>query len=248
MLIGGWASIPAPTTAELLATVGHDFVVVDAEHGPVSFETMADMLRAVDATSGRTATVIRVADDDRTTLNRTLDLGPDAVLVPRVENAEQAERIAKDVRYPPDGTRGIGPSRATGYGQMLDEHVNAGDDAFSLHVQVESERAVRNAAEIATVDGIDGIFLGPMDLSMSLGCFTEWSNDEFCSAVDDVLSAAADADVAVGTFATDTDTRAQRFDWGVDYLVGGVDLLHVGDGASQAVEHADRLRDEHESS
>lgn len=243
-LVGGWASIPSPATAELLAIVGHDFVVVDVEHTPMSFETVANMLRAIEAAPGETRTVVRVADGDRTTVNRTADLGPDVVLVPRVETASQAERIVGDLRFPPDGTRGIGPSRASEYGQNVQEHVQDGDDAVRTHVQLESEAAVDNATEITAVDGVDGVFVGPMDLSMSLDCFGDWSDDRFRAAVDSILTAADDAGVVTGTFATDADERAGRWEWDVDYLVGGVDLLHVAEGATEAVEHAAALREE----
>ena len=243
-LVGGWASIPSPTTAELLATVGHDFVVVDVEHTPISLETVANMLRAIEAASGETKTVVRVADSDRTTLNRTADLGPDVVLVPRVETASQAERIVGDLRFPPDGTRGIGPSRASGYGQNVQEYVQSGDDAVTTHVQLESKTAVDNASEIAAVDGVDGVFVGPMDLSMSLDCFGDWSDDRFRSAVDSILTAADDAGVVTGTFATDAEERARRWEWDVDYLVGGVDLLHVAEGATDSIKHAAALQEE----
>jgi len=236
-LLGSWGLIPHPMVAELVAGLGYDFVSVDAEHSPVSYETIAEMLRAVDAAEGDAETLVRVADDDPTTLQRTLDLGPDAVLVPMVHTAEQAEQIVDAVRYPPDGSRGVGPGRAATYGRSLGEYVEAGDEVFATHVQLESAEAIENAAEIAAVDGVDGVFVGPMDLSLALGSYGDWETDRFTDAVDTALGAARDAGVAAGTFAASAADRERRLSWDVDYLVAGVDLTHLSEGAKNALEH-----------
>ena len=237
-LIGSWEVLPHPTVAELVAGLGYDFVGIDVEHSPASFETLANVLRAVDAADGDAETLVRVQDDDPTTLSRTLDLGPDAILVPMVHTAEQAERIVDATRYPPAGSRGVGPGRASDYGRSLGEYVEAAEETFATHVQLESEQAIDNAADIAAVDGIDGVFIGPMDLSLAMGCFGEWETDRFVDAVEHVLAVARDAEVAVGTFATSESERAQRLAWDVDYLVAGVDVLHLTAGATEALEHS----------
>lgn len=247
-LVGSWQVVPHPAVVELVASLGYDFVGIDAEHSPATLETLADLLRAVDAAEGTTETLVRVPDDDPTTLQRTLDLGPDAILVPMVHDAEQAEAIVDAVRYPPDGSRGVGPGRASTYGQTLSEQVEADDDAFATHVQLESAAAIENAPEIAAVEGIDGVFVGPIDLSMALDCFGEWETDRFTDAVDRALAAADDAGVAVGTFATSDTDREQRLAWGVDYLVAGMDLAHIGDGAAAALDHARAVDEEAEES
>ncbi|WP_424009195.1 HpcH/HpaI aldolase family protein [Haloferax denitrificans] len=240
-LVGTWAVIPHPSTAELLAGVGYDFVVLDAEHTPMSYETMENMVRAVDAAPGETETLVRVPDDDPATLKRTLDLDPTGVLVPMVETAEQAAAVVDASRYPPAGTRGLGLGRATGYGRALGEHVESAEATVVRYVQLESERAVANAEAIAAVEGIDGVFIGPVDLSMSMDRFGEWDDGDFLEAVDRVVEAASDAEVAVGTLATDAAERETRLDWGVDYLVAGVDALHLSDGAVEALDHSTTL-------
>lgn len=237
-LVGTWATIPAPAAAELLAGIGYDFVAFDQEHTPISYETMENMLRAVDAAPGETESLVRVADDDPTTLKRTLDLGPTAILVPMVETAEQAAEIVDASRYPPEGRRGLGLARASGYGRSLPEHVETVEDSLARFVQLESERAVENAEDIAAVDGIDGLFVGPVDLSMSMDRFGEWDDEEFIDGVNRVVEAAHDADIAVGTLATSADEREARLDWGVDYLVAGVDAMHLASGAADALDHS----------
>jgi 2-dehydro-3-deoxyglucarate aldolase/4-hydroxy-2-oxoheptanedioate aldolase len=237
-LLGTWLSIPAPAVGELLGGFGYDFVALDAEHSPMSYETMENLLRAVDAAPGGTETFVRVSDDDPTTLKRTLDLGPDGILVPMVETPEQAAAIVEASRYPPDGRRGLGLARASGYGTSIGEHVATAEDTLVRHVQLESERAVENAADIAAVDGVDGVFVGPVDLSMSMDRFGEWEDEEFLAAVDGVVAAAREAGVAVGTLATSAEERAARVEWGVDYVVAGVDAIHLAEGAAAALDHA----------
>lgn len=239
-LVGSWVSIPHPLSVEMAASAGYDFVVVDVEHTPMSYETVGNLIRAADS---ETETLVRVPDGDPTTLKRTLDLDPDGILVPMVDTPEEAEQIVEASRYPPAGTRGIGPGRATEYTMSVAEHLEAGDDSFVRHVQIESQQAMENAADIAAVDGIDGVFVGPLDLSLSMDCFGQWENETFLDAVETVFSAARAEDVATGTLATSEDDRPQRFGWDVDYVATGVDLIHVANGLTEALEQSRDLAD-----
>lgn len=243
-IIGTWAAIPHPNTVELMASMKYDFVALDAEHSPMSYEIIEDMIRAVDAAPGEVETLVRVPDDDPTTLKRTLDLDPTGVLVPMIETPEQAKAIVDATRYPPDGKRGLGLGRATGYGLTLSDHIETNEDSLVRHVQLESKRAIENAVDIAEVDGINGIFVGPVDLSMSIDCFGEWNNESFLNAVDRAVEAAHEADVGIGTLATSADQREARLGWNVDYLVAGVDTIHLAEGAADALDHCTAVLDE----
>ncbi|WP_129113937.1 HpcH/HpaI aldolase family protein [Halegenticoccus tardaugens] len=242
-LIGSWAAIPSPATAELLAGLGYDFVALDAEHTPMSYETMENMLRAVDAAPYETETIVRVPDDDPTTLKRTLDLDPTGILVPMVETADQAAAIVEATQYPPGGRRGLGITRASEYGLSINNHIKSVEETLVRHVQLESVPAIENATEIAAVDGIDGVFVGPVDLSMSMDCFGEWEDEAFLDAVTHAVEAAHNAGIAIGTLATTADQRAARIEWGVDYLAASVDLTHLADGAAEALDHCLALSD-----
>ncbi|SDJ58891.1 2-dehydro-3-deoxyglucarate aldolase/4-hydroxy-2-oxoheptanedioate aldolase [Halovenus aranensis] len=241
-LLGSWQAVGHPAVAELVAGLGYDFIGIDMEHSPATTETLANLLRAVEAAAGETKTLVRVANDDPTMLQQTLDLAPDAVLVPMVHTADQAEAIVDAVRHPPAGCRGVGTGRASTYGRSLGAQVEADDTAFGTHVQLESERAVENAADIAAVDGIDGVFVGPIDLSAALDCFGEFESERFTEAVERAVSAAREEGVAVGTFAASENDRERRLGWDIDYIVAGMDLAHIGDGAVAALEHAEQLR------
>lgn len=239
-LVGSWLSIPHPAVAELTASGGVDFVCLDAEHTEASVETITAMCRAVDAAPGDTETVVRSGGQDPTELKRLLDAGPDAVLVPMVDDAAEAAAVVDATRYPPAGRRGVGLSRATGYGRDLTETV-AADGPVARIVQVESPAGVANARAIAGVDGVDGVFVGPVDLSAAMG-EPGARGDEFRDAVETVVEAAHDADVGVGTLAITAAERETRLtDWGVDFLAAHVDAVGLADAVDEAVEDCRRL-------
>ena len=231
---GHWLSIGHPTVAELCAPDA-DFVVVDTEHAPTDFETVADCARAVDAVDGgETATLARVADNDPVRIKRALDTGISGVLVPMVDTVEEARNAVEAVRYPPEGVRGIAGSRANGYGRTLDAAVeSAGDDLVTV-VQVETERAVGNAVDIAAVEGVDALLVGPADLSGSLDVFGEYDSERFRDAVSRVVDAAEAAGTPVGTLATDADEIDRWAAYGYDYQIVGVDAGYLAAGTATA--------------
>ncbi|MFC4552935.1 MULTISPECIES: HpcH/HpaI aldolase family protein [Halorussus] len=230
---GHWLSVGHPAVAECVAP-GSDFVVADTEHAPTGLESLANVVRAVEAAEGETAALARVAWNDPVRIKRVLDTGVSGVLVPMVETAEQARAAVEAVRYPPEGVRGIAGSRANGYGRTLDRAVErAGEDLVTV-VQVESETAVENAADVAAVEGVDALLVGPADLSGSLGVFGEFDADPFVEAVDDVLAATGAADTPVGTLATDADEIERWADWGYDFQIVGVDAGYLAAGAERA--------------
>ncbi|WP_101296993.1 HpcH/HpaI aldolase family protein [Halegenticoccus soli] len=240
-LVGSWIALAHPEVAEMIAHLGYDFLAIDREHTAISLETLENVLRAVDAAPGDSETLVRVPGDDPVELKRVLDLGPDGVMVPMVETAAQAEAIVEATRYPPDGVRGVGLHRAADYGLALDGYVRTADETLARFVQIETERGVENAEEIAAVDGVDGVFVGPVDLSASLDAFGDYDAERFERAVDRIVRAADATDVAVGTLATSEDEREARLGWGVDFLIAGVDSVHLLDGAVDTKRHCEQI-------
>lgn len=230
-LVGGWVSLSDPAVAEMYAELAFDFALLDTEHTPNSLETVADQVRAVDAADGRCASVVRVPWNDPVRIKRVLDVGVGGVMVPMVETADEAEEFAASVRYPPPGIRGVAAGRAARYGLAFDEYVREGDPPLTI-AQIETESGLANVADIAHVEGLDALFVGPADLSASLGVFQQWDDPAFESAVETVLEAADDADVPVGTLATgDVASWVER---GFDYVIAGTDAGHVLGGSLRA--------------
>ncbi|MFQ3318625.1 MAG: 2-keto-3-deoxy-L-rhamnonate aldolase RhmA [Natronomonas sp.] len=234
--VGTWTSLSDPAVGEIAGGADFDFVVVDTEHTPLGLETVADCLRAVEA--GGADTLVRVPWNDPVRIKRLLDLGPDGLLVPMVDTAEAARDAVAAARYPPEGERGIAAARAADYGRNFEAYVREEHRDCSVIVQIESEVGVENAANIAAVDGIDGLFVGPADLSAALGVFAEWTNAEFLAAIDSVLAAGDEAGVPVGTLGTTPDQIRALGSLGFDYMVAGADFTHLVEGQKRALDAA----------
>ncbi|ELZ27970.1 4-hydroxy-2-oxovalerate aldolase [Halogeometricum pallidum JCM 14848] len=233
-VVGAWLSIGHPTVAEVTASQGFDFVLVDTEHTPLGLETVENMSRGVDAVEGETETVVRVPSADPVRIKRVLDIGVAGIMVPMVETASDARQVVEATRYPPNGIRGVASGRAAEYGDEFKQYVESADDSITVVVQIETQTGLDNAADIAAVDGVDAVFVGPADLSANLGVFAEWENDRLNEAIDRVVAAGERTDVPVGTFVVDPDDIEMRVDQGFDYLIVGKDTSHLS-SANEAV-------------
>ncbi|WP_049896825.1 HpcH/HpaI aldolase family protein [Natrialba chahannaoensis] len=241
-LVGNWLSLGDPAVAEISAQLAFDAVVIDIEHTPQSLETVTEMVRAVEAASGAsessatdTGTVVRVSENDPTEIKRVLDAGADGVMAPMVDTAAEARDLVEATRYPPEGVRGIGLGRATKYGETFPEGVRNPETAPVTIAQIETEAGLENVADIAAVDGLDGLFVGPADLSAALGIVGELEHDRFLNAVDRVLEAGHAEDKPVSTLALGGDDVERWLDRGFDFVVAGVDVSYVRAGSEQAL-------------
>jgi len=162
---GLWSGMASPFGCELLARAGADYVCVDLQHGLASFDGLTPLLQAI--ALGGAAPLVRVAENEAWQIGKALDQGALGVIVPLVETADEAARAVAACRYPPDGGRSFGPSRAgSAIGSL--EPRDLGGEVVCL-VMVETRRGVENLAEIAATPGLDGIYIGPADLAVSLG-------------------------------------------------------------------------------
>ncbi|SFT01681.1 4-hydroxy-2-oxoheptanedioate aldolase [Halostagnicola kamekurae] len=226
-LVGAWLSIGHPTVAEVTATSGFDFVLIDTEHTTLSLETVEDMSRAVDAAAGDTKTLVRVPSDDPVRIKRVLDIGVAGIMVPSIETATEARKIVQSVTYPPEGIRGVASGRAAAYGDDFQQYVETASETITTVVQIETQTGLDNADAIAAVDGIDAVFVGPADLSANLGIFGEWENDRLDTAIDRVVSAGESAEIPVGTLVVDPADIETRVEQEFDFLIVGKDTTHL---------------------
>jgi 2-keto-3-deoxy-L-rhamnonate aldolase RhmA len=231
-LIGTWVSLADPAVAELTAP-GFDFVMLDTEHAPSDTETVANQARAVEAAPGDAVPLARAVDNDLGAIKRLLDLGVAGVMVPMVETAAEAAAAADAAAFPPEGSRGVAGTRASGYGRDLGRYYARANDETALLVQIENERGVDNAEAIAATDGVDALFVGPADLSANLGAFGEFDGDAFREAVGEVLAAGDATDTPVGTLATSTEGVERYVGMGFDFLVAGWDAGHLRAGTER---------------
>lgn len=166
--IGCWMSFGEAYAAELMTSTGFDWLVIDGEHGPNDLRSIRDQLMVVDPSSSHA--VVRIPYGQDWIIKQALDAGAQTLLVPLVDTAEQARELVRACHYAPDGIRGMGGagSRVTGFGSIPD-YVTTANDEICLLVQAESRRAIENLDEILAVDGVDGVFIGPADLSADMG-------------------------------------------------------------------------------
>lgn len=232
--VGSWVSFSDPAAAELVAGLGFDFLVVDTEHASSGMETVENVVRAIDAAPGETDVVVRVPWNDHVPVKRVLDLGVDGVMAPQVKTVQQAEALVEATRYPPAGRRGVAGARASNYGRDIEDYFERANEEVAVVAQVESAEAVDNAADIAAVDGVDTLFVGPADLSANLGCFGEYDHPEFVDAVERTLAAGEATNTPVCTLATSDDQVPAWLDRGFDYLVVGTDIGYLTAGAESA--------------
>jgi len=229
---GTWLQSAAPTFAEMAAIAGFDFVIMDEEHGAGELQHAVDMMRAAACTE--TTLVIRVPSTEPTYLRRLVDAGCEALLVPMVESAEQARAIVDAVRYPPRGKRGNAwdAARASSFGLAPDYYERA-DDNLMIIVQIETTAGVDNARAIAEVDGVDVVFIGPTDLSGSLGLPNQTGAAEVTAAIGRAMDAAHAAGKPLATVPRVGRTSFDLFDEGFSMVAAGSEIYFYRLGITQ---------------
>jgi 4-hydroxy-2-oxoheptanedioate aldolase len=210
-LYGAWSVIPSPLSVRLLAAAGLDYVVFDLQHGGATEADLPALTSAVRLAGA--SPVARVRHASTADIGRALDLGCEGVIVPNVDTAEQARQVASSVRYPPKGHRSAGG-------------VLAANDPFCL-VMAESAGAVAEIDATVAVDGVDGIYVGPRDLSFSLGCELDLADDVFSRALQRVWAACAAAGKPVGVHATDAATARRYRDAGCTLITVTADAVAI---------------------
>lgn len=233
-VVGTWLTLAAPAVAEASAQLEFDVAVIDREHTPISLETTTEMARAVDAAGTETEAVVRVSANDVTEIKRVLDAGVAGVMAPMIDTAAEAREFVAATRYPPEGVRGVGVGRATGYGDSLSETVERANDEIVTIAQVETSDGLANVEEIAAVDGLDGLFVGSADLSAALGIFGETDSEQFLEAVDRILEAGHAVDKPVATIALEESAIERWTDRGFDAVIAGVDVDYLKAGGRRA--------------
>jgi len=224
MQIGLWLGTTSPMIAEISASAGYDWCLIDGEHGPNDVPTILAQLQAM---SGGTASVVaRVPFGETWMLKQVLDIGVQTLMVPMVETAEDAAEMVRAVRYPPDGARGLAASmvRASGYDAIKDYATTANDE-ICLIVQVESAQAIENIDAIANTDGVDVVFVGPADLSADMGHTGNMEAPEVVAAIKHAVTRTTAAGKAAGIIGGGD--YAEMRDIGVTFLGLSADVTLI---------------------
>jgi 4-hydroxy-2-oxoheptanedioate aldolase len=221
--IGLWCTLSHHLAVELVAGAGFDWLVLDTEHSPNDLESLVPQLQAVAAYSA--TPVVRVPWNDMVTIKRVLDIGAQSVLLPYVQDADEARAAVAATRYPPGGVRGMGgTTRATRFGRIANYARHAQDELCVL-VQVETGEALAHLEAIAAVDGIDGIFIGPADLHASMGYTGETANPAVVPKMLEALARIRKAGKAPGILTADEALARRCIEAGSLFTAVGVDAM-----------------------
>jgi len=227
--IGSWITIPHPSIAEIMARAGFDWLVIDMEHSPIGISEAEQIIRVINL-CGLPA-LVRVGENNSNLIKRVMDSGASGVIVPMVNTKEQAKQAVEAVKYPPVGQRGVGLSRAQGYGMLFEEYQRWVEKESTVIVQIEHIQAVKNIDAILSIDGIDGFIVGPYDLSASLGIPGQFDHPDMLESLETIKSVINKGTKHSGfhVVTPDVDTALTKLQEGYSFLAFGVDFLFIGE-------------------
>ena len=237
--IGLFVNLGSIVSAEIVARAGYDWALVDLEHGMTTEADLLAQLMTIQATP--TAAVVRVVSSERMRVGRVLDLGADGLMIPRLETAADMRETVGWMRYPPAGIRGVAAgTRGAGYSTVAHPQIRDLNERVLGVFQVESRAAVAAADELAAIDGVDVLFVGPADLSHEMGIPGEFANPQFTAALDRVAAAAKAHGKAAGMLVRDASEVPAYMARGYGFLGIGSDSGLVMSGARSQLAEARR--------
>jgi 4-hydroxy-2-oxoheptanedioate aldolase len=230
--IGLWVGLVDPVAAEIAAGAGFDWLVVDAEHAPTDLRSVLVQLQAIAAYP--TQPIVRPVIGDVNLIKQYCDVGAQTILIPMVETAEHARLMVAAVRYPPDGIRGVGVglARAARW-NGIDGYVTSANREMCVLVQVETQRGMANLDEIIATDGVDGVFIGPSDLSASMGLIGQPNHPDVIAAVGGAIERIRAGGKGAGVLTSTAETARNYIDRGATFVGIGTDTMLLATAARQ---------------
>lgn len=222
--LGSWMQIPSASVAEIMGASGYDWVAIDLEHGAISTHQLPDLFRAIEL--GGTLPLVRLADGSAKNCKAALDAGAGGVIIPMVESASQLERARSNCCWPPSGTRGVAFSRANLFGKHFKEYSKEAQSPLIV-AMIESIAGLENIADILDVPGLDAIFIGPYDLSASMGIMAQFDDARFIEALAEITEAARDKSIPIGIHVVEPSREQVQFriDEGYSFIAYSIDAV-----------------------
>ncbi|MBD2814942.1 4-hydroxy-2-oxoheptanedioate aldolase [Xenorhabdus sp. Flor] len=229
--IGLWLGLCSSYSAEILANAGFDWLLIDGEHAPNDIPSILSQLQAIAPYPSQP--IVRPPWNDPVIIKQLLDIGTQTLLVPMIQNAEQAREAVRATRYPPEGIRGVGSAlaRASRWNRIPNYLARANEEMCVL-VQVETREALNNLAEILTVDGIDGVFIGPADLSADMGYPGNPQHPDVKAAIEQTITQITAAGKVAGILMTNIEAAEHYLRLGVQFIAVGVDTMLLTEAVS----------------
>ena len=234
-LLGTLVSLSSPDVAEILSLVGFDYLWIETEHAPTDYVCAQRMIQAV---GGRCPCLVRVPENREVWFKKALDIGADGIVVPQVKTAEEARAAVEWSLYPPDGRRSVGISRAHSFGLAFQEYVDTVNERLAIILQVEHIDGVRNIGSIVQVPGIDAVFIGPYDLSGSLGVVGQVGHPQVQEAIARVRSTCQTVGVPLGIFVADAQGARDAMTQGYNLVAMAMEAILLWRAAQRALAEA----------
>ena len=234
LLIGTVITLPSPEVSEIFSQSGSDYLFVDLEHSAMSLKDAQHILQVA---APQTPGVIRVPSVDEAWMKKILDIGPAGVIIPQIRTAHEAISAVQLCKYPPDGLRGVGIARAHSYGEKFQEYVFSANEDLAIIVQIEHIDAVTHIEEIIQVPGIDCLYIGPYDLSASMGKIGRTTDPDVQSAISKVKQCADQAKIPLGVFGTTVDAVRPYIQSGYSLITVGMDAMLLASVAKSIIEN-----------
>ena len=236
--IGTWLQIPSASISEIAAQMDLDWIAVDMEHTEIGYETVADMFRGLNGS--QTAAMVRVRSNDSLDIRRALDVGAAGIIVPLIETKQQTQEAVRYCKYPPMGERGYAFCRANQWGKNFDEYSKKANDDHLVFVMIESKKAVENIDDILSVEGLDGVFIGPYDMSASFGVVGDVDNPLVVEGCNRVLESCIRNNKIAGLHIVRPDKKSikENIEKGFRMIAVGIDTVFIINGMKEAFETA----------
>ena len=240
-VFASWIQIGHPTIAEILVRAGFKCLVLDCEHGLIDLETAAAIMRAMG--SGSCTPLVRLPKNDSTWIARIMDSGAGGIIVPMVNSAEQAAAAVAAIKYPPEGRRGIGYCRANTYGADFPQYFDAANESSVVIVQIEHADGVENIDSILDVNGVDGVFVGPYDLSGSMDVLGELDHPKMRAALQRINQSCRNHHLPAGlhVVAPEPERVKNAIEQGFRFIALSIDSVLLTHSARELLEKARKL-------
>ena len=235
LTLGSWITLGHPAIAEIMASAGFDWLVVDLEHSVIDLEVAGDLIRTIDLCGA--APLVRLTSNDQNQIKRVMDAGAHGIIVPMVNTPEEALRAVAATRYAPVGSRGVGLARAQGYGANFQNYLKWQSEGPVIIVQIEHKDAVDKLEAILKVPGVDGFIVGPYDLSCSMGIAGQFEQAEFVHTIKRIHEIGQQVGSLVGMHIVEPDLQQleQMARDGYNFIAYSVDIRLLDIGARQGI-------------
>ncbi len=234
--LGSWLTIPHQSVIEIMSSAGFEWLTIDLEHSAIDISTLQNLVGHVQA--NQMEALVRVSKNEEVIIKRVMDAGANGIIVPMVKNAEEAKQAVSWVKYPPHGTRGVGLSRAQHYGIAFNEYNKWVQEESIVIAQIEHIEGVNNLAEILDVEGIDGIIVGPYDLSASMGKPGMFYDDDVKEVLAKIDKITLEKSKNLGFHVIESDYKKviDKLDMHYNFLAFSLDFFFLGDKAREQME------------